>query len=79
MCGTQYGWVRKTLRPQAENPSFHDVHIRADSQVTQERHMMEHRVLGANIEVVYADDTICISQDERAMNRLLEAIESEGA
>ena len=30
-------------------------------------------------EILYADDTICISENERAMERLLAAIEEEGA
>ena len=29
-------------------------------------------------EVLYADDTICMSEDEGAMNRILKAIETEG-
>ena len=29
-------------------------------------------------QILYADDTICISEDEDAMNRLLHAIETEG-
>ena len=28
-------------------------------------------------EILYADDTICVSEDEDAMNRLLAAIETE--
>ena len=42
--------------------------------------MSKHRVKGTTCdEVMYADDTICITESERAMNRLLAAIESEGA
>ena len=38
------------------------------------------RVLGTQAdEVLYADDTICITQDENAMNRLVNEIEVEGA
>ena len=38
-----------------------------------------HRVQGMDTdEVLYADDTICISEDEAALTRLLAAIESEG-
>ena len=39
-----------------------------------------HRILGTEVdEVFYADDTICISEDEQAMSRLLQDIEKEGA
>ena len=39
----------------------------------------EHRALGADFdEVIYADDTICISEDARTMNELLKKIEEEG-
>ena len=39
----------------------------------------EHRVLGMETdEIIYADDTICISEDEEAFSRLLQAIEVEG-
>ena len=39
----------------------------------------EHRVLGMETdEILYADDTICISEDEEALSRLLQAIEVEG-
>ena len=38
-----------------------------------------HRVKGASFdEVLYADDTICISQNASAMNKLLASIEEEG-
>ena len=41
--------------------------------------MKRHRVTGTQAdEVIYADDTICVSEDEAAMNRLLIEIESEG-
>ena len=52
---------------------FHDVHA------NYKQKMKEHRVDGMDAdEVLYADDTICISEDENAMNRLLKAIETEG-
>ena len=52
---------------------FHDVHQETD------RYLESHRVPGADFdEVTYADDTICISTDTRAMNKFLEAIEWEG-
>ena len=52
---------------------FHDIH-QEDKVKTK-----EHRVVGTEQdEVLYADDTICISRDENAMNRLLSAIEREG-
>ena len=39
------------------------------------RSTMKHRVLGADFdEVLYADDTICISEDVRAMNRTLKKL-----
>ncbi len=39
-----------------------------------------HRVKGATVdEILYADDTICISEDEGALTRLLAAIEYEGS
>ena len=41
--------------------------------------LKEHRVTGMDTDqILYADDTICISEDEDAMNRLLHAIETEG-
>ena len=53
---------------------FHDIHAESNGSVEEER------VKGADFdEVLYADDTICISQSERAMNLLLESIETEGA
>ena len=43
------------------------------------RSTREHRVLGADFdEVLYADDTICISEDARTMNKLIKGIEDEG-
>ena len=39
------------------------------------RSTLEHRVLGADFdEVLYADDTICISEDSRTMNELLKRL-----
>ena len=53
---------------------FHDIH-EGDKQ-----NLTRHRVLGTNYdEIVYADDTICISEDTRAMNKFLASIEQEGA
>ena len=41
---------------------------------------VKQRVTGTeHDEVVYADDTICIAQTAAAMNRMLRAIEIEGA
>lgn len=52
---------------------FHDIH-QADTQAFQQQ-----RVTGTEFdEVLYADDTVCIAQTERAMNRLLAATEMEG-
>ena len=40
--------------------------------------LKEHRVTGMDTDqILYADDTICISEDEDAMNRLLHAIETD--
>ena len=53
---------------------FHDIH--KDDQLSMKRH----RVKGTEFdEVLYADVTICISQHEDAINRLLAKIETEGA
>ena len=42
--------------------------------------LKKHRVQGMETdEILYADDTICISEDEEALNRLLAAIEVEGS
>ena len=39
----------------------------------------KHRVQGMGTdEILYADDTICVSEDEQALSRLLAAIEGEG-
>ena len=52
---------------------FHDIHQEADQQ------LMEHRVKGAEFDdVVYSDDTICISQGAEAMNTFLAKVEEEG-
>ena len=53
---------------------FHDVHSNDKFK------LIEHRVIGMDCDGnLYADDTICISEDEAAMNRLLKEIETEGA
>ena len=52
---------------------FHDV------QAEEPSAMLAHRVPNANFdEVVYADDTICISTDTRTMNKRLARIEKHG-
>ena len=52
---------------------FHDVHQETDRILSQQR------VPGAEFdEVTYADDTICITTETKAMNKFLEAIEWEG-
>ena len=51
---------------------FHDVHDKDKLKLKQ------HRVLGTEAdEILYADDTICISEDEQAMSRLLLEIEKK--
>ena len=41
--------------------------------------MTPHRVEGMDVDqILYADDTICISENEEAINRFLSAIETEG-
>ena len=53
---------------------FHDIHSLDPQSLTQ------HRICGANFdEIVYADDTICVSNDTKAMNKFLKSIEEEGA
>ena len=53
---------------------FHDIHHR-DHLRTH-----EHRIEGTtHDQVLYADDTICMSENEEAMTRLIQAIEKEGA
>ena len=53
---------------------FHDIHHQDKLEVA------EHRMEGMeHDEILYADDTICMTQDEKAMNRILAAIETEGA
>ena len=52
---------------------FHDIH-EGDTQK-----LGKHRVYGTNFdEIVYADDTICISTDTKAINHFLKDIEKEG-
>ena len=42
--------------------------------------LAKHRVPGANFdEVMYADDTICISEDTKTMNQFIQNIERIGA
>ena len=53
---------------------FHDVHKNDHLK------LREHRVIGMEEdEILYADDTICVSEDEEALQRLVQAIEAEGA
>ena len=53
---------------------FSDIHD-GDQQ-----NLLKHRIMGTNYdEVLYADDTICVSTDTRAMNKFLASIEEEGA
>ena len=53
---------------------FHDIHHR-DHLRTR-----EHRIEGTtHDQVLYADDTICMSENEETMTRLIQAIEQEGA
>ena len=52
---------------------FHDIHMHDPQNLTA------HRICGANFdEIVYADDTICVSTDTKAMNQFLKDIEEEG-
>jgi hypothetical protein len=53
---------------------FTDIH-EGDRQ-----NLIRHRIVGTTYdEVLYADDTICISEDTRAMNKLIASIETEGS
>ena len=53
---------------------FHDIHYQDHLKLS------DHRIIGMQEdEVLYADDTICMTENENAMNRLLKAIEIEGA
>lgn len=53
---------------------FHDVH-----KAREGRNWEQFRVRGADFdEVLYAEDTICITEDEESMNDLLEGIVREG-
>ena len=53
---------------------FHDIHSRHALQCS----LIKNKIQGACFdEVLYADDTICISEDTRTMNKLLAAIEEE--
>ena len=52
---------------------FHDVH-KGDRQKLNEQ-----RINGMEAdEILYADDTICVTQEEEPMNKLLADIETEG-
>ena len=52
---------------------FHDIHCNIGGD------MIEDRIPGVNFEeVLYADDTICISSSTRKMNKLIAEIEREG-
>jgi hypothetical protein len=52
----------------------------ADIHDGDTQRLIEHRIPGAGFdEVLYADDTICMSMNTRAMNKLLASIEREGA
>jgi hypothetical protein len=43
------------------------------------QNLTAHRICGANFdEIVYADDTICVSTNTKAMNKFLKDIEEEG-
>ena len=54
---------------------FHDIHT-GDLQ----HKLAAQRITGMqDDEILYADDTICVTQDEEAMDALLAAIEKEGA
>ena len=51
---------------------FHDEHDKDNFKPN------EHRLLGTDAyDILYADDTICISEDEAAMSRLLQEIEKK--
>ena len=53
---------------------FHDIHKNDRCK------LKDHRVTGASFdEILYADDTICVSEDTAAVNRHLKAIEEMGA
>ena len=55
-------------------PFFHDIHYQDHLQLS------DHRIIGMQEdEVLYADDTVCMTENENATNRLLRAIEIEGA
>lgn len=54
---------------------FHDIHSQHETQL-----LTAHRIKGTIFdEVLYADDTICISENEQALNWLVQTIEKEGA
>eukprot|EP00973_Karenia_brevis_P005566 759451-Karenia_brevis.AAC.1 len=52
---------------------FHDIHNKMD------KHMKQHRVTNTNFdEVLFADDTICISESAQALSKFLQTIQKEG-
>lgn len=53
---------------------FHDIHDKDTTDTVKQR--MEGLL---SDEFLYADDTICVTKTGAAMNRLVKAIESEGA
>ena len=55
---------------------FHDVYHHTDRKSQQEHKLTQNRVKGANFDaVLYADDTICVSENETTMNTLLQVLE----
>ena len=86
MEGHESGWIRQETGIRQGCPLspylflilmtclFHDVH-KNDRLKT-----IEHRIKGMEEdEILYADDTICMSEDEETMNIILNEIEKEGA
>lgn len=56
---------------------FEDVHVAENGRLDRSS-IWKHRVRGASFdEVLYADDTVCISESVAAMTRLLKLIEAE--
>jgi hypothetical protein len=54
---------------------FHDIHRNHDTLIA----LIQHRLPAANFdEIMYADDTICISSDTKAVNKFIQNIEAEG-